>query len=156
MDNKCFCTKCMKATSYHAEELDKQASLHGGEYSYVGLNAICDICGERVGAHCVDDEDLKRLYAVVRCQNGILSKEQINEIPKKYNIGKKPLSVLLGWGDTTFIRYCHGDIPAKQYRDILNKIYNDPTFYLKLLEDGKDRITDIAYKKSKRAAEHLV
>ena len=34
-----------------------------------------------------------------------ITKEQLQDLVKKYNIGKKPLSKLLGWGETTVLLY---------------------------------------------------
>jgi len=65
--------------------------------------------------------------------------EKILEIPQKYNIGKRPISLLLGWGEMTFTRYCDGDMPTKQYSDVLQRIYDDPAFYLSLLEENKGK-----------------
>ena len=62
-----------------------------------------------------EKNNLKNLYNEFRKQNNIISLEHILEIPKKYNIGKRSLSLLLGWGGQTFIRYCDGDMPTKQY-----------------------------------------
>ena len=35
----------------------------------------------------------------------VITKKEIEEILIKYNIGKKPLSLVLGWGEVTIIRY---------------------------------------------------
>ena len=78
-------------------------------------------------------------------------------IPKKYAIGKRPLSLLLGWGEQTFSRYCDGDIPTKQYSDILTKIYNDPIYYAEILETGKTYLkSKVAYERSKKATDALI
>ena len=52
----------------------------------------------------------------------------------------------------TYSRYCEGDLPTKQYSDILQSIYDDPNYYLTILESNKERLRSIlAYEKSKRA-----
>jgi len=89
-------------------------------------------------------------------KNGIISLERISEIPVKYDIGKRPLSILLGWGELTFTRYCDGDMPTKQYADILQCVYDDPSYYLSLLENKKDVLKTIAYKKSRNAVGKLL
>jgi uncharacterized phage-associated protein len=78
-------------------------------------------------------------------------------IPEKYAIGKRPLSLLLGWGEQTFSRYCDGDMPTKQYSEILQKLYDDPTYYAEILENNKCNLKTIAsYEKSKRAVSELL
>jgi uncharacterized phage-associated protein len=76
--------------------------------------------------------------------------EKIIKIPLKYNIGKRPLSLLLGWGEMTFSRYCEGDLPTKQYSDILQRIYDEPDYYLSILENNKQSLkSNLTYEKSK-------
>ncbi|MCR5154137.1 MAG: hypothetical protein K6B75_04725 [Lachnospiraceae bacterium] len=77
--------------------------------------------------------------------------EQIAYITKNYKIGRKPLSKILGWGETTIIRYMDGISPNEGFAKKLNVIYKDPWEYLRLLEENKNLITDIAFKKSRRA-----
>lgn len=70
---------------------------------------------------------------------------------------KRPLSLLLGWGEMTFTRYCDGHIPTKQYSEVLEKLYDEPAFYLSLLEKNKGNLkSPIAYEKSKRRTLELL
>jgi len=85
----------------------------------------------------------------------VISKNEIEEILKKYNIGKKPLSLVLGWGEITIIRYLDGGIPDKLHSDVLYSIKNDPYKLLEYLENNKSLITDLAYKKVKARIEEL-
>ena len=80
-----------------------------------------------------------------------ISVEELNELLIRYSIGKKPLAALLGWGATTVLRYADGVCPAGEYGTHLRKLYEEPLFYLEILEENKDRITPVAYKKSKNA-----
>jgi hypothetical protein len=81
----------------------------------------------------------------------VISQEQLNEMLSRYAIGKKPLAALLGWGATTILRYADGVCPAGEYGTHLKKLYKEPLFYLEVLEANKDRLTPVAYKKSKQA-----
>lgn len=77
--------------------------------------------------------------------------EEIKEILVEYKIGKKPLAKLLGWGETTIIRYIDGDIPTREYLEKLNEIHCNPNYYYSLLQNNQDKLTNVAYKKSKKA-----
>lgn len=77
--------------------------------------------------------------------------EDIQRILTEYRIGKKPLSKLLGWGETTIIRYLEGDIPTKEYAGKLQMILENPAYYYSILEGNKDLLTGVAYRKSKKA-----
>lgn len=80
-----------------------------------------------------------------------ISTDEIKLILDQYRIGKKPLAKLLGWGETTIIRYMEGDIPTNEYSFKLKTILEDPEFYYDLLCKKKDCLTGVAFKKSKRA-----
>ncbi|NLJ97281.1 MAG: hypothetical protein GX321_09015 [Clostridiales bacterium] len=81
-----------------------------------------------------------------------ITTEEIRQILEKYRIGKKPLAKLLGWGETTIIRYMDGDIPTGEYSDKLKKILESPEYYYDLLIKRKDCLTGVAFRKSRRAA----
>lgn len=86
----------------------------------------------------------------------LISKEEILQILDKYNIGRKPLSVLLGWGQTTILRYLNDVTPTPEYSKELFHILNDPSYYLDVLTAHKDCITELAYRKSRQAVQHLL
>ncbi len=139
------------------ETLNLNGELKGEEYGYVGRRALCDECGNEVYVAEVEDGNLKALYDSYRKEHGIISLEKILAIPKKYGIGKRPLSLVLGWGEMTFSRYYDGNMPTKQYSDTLRKVYNDPDYYLTLLENNKDKLTSpVAYTKSKNTVSELL
>lgn len=81
----------------------------------------------------------------------IITADEIKLILDTYRIGKKPLAKLLGWGETTIIRYMEGDIPTKEYSNKLKTILDDPEFYYNLLCKKKEFLTGVAFKKSKKA-----
>lgn len=81
----------------------------------------------------------------------VITTEQISCILEDYRIGKKPLAKLLGWGETTIIRYMDGDIPTGEYAWKLKKIFESPQYYYEILTQNRENITDVAFKKSKKA-----
>jgi len=81
----------------------------------------------------------------------IITVDEIKLILDTYRIGKKPLAKLLGWGETTIIRYIEGDIPTKEYSNKLKTILYDPEYYYSLLCKKKDCLTQVAYRKSRKA-----
>lgn len=83
--------------------------------------------------------------------DAIISADEIKLILDRYRIGKKPLAKLLGWGETTIIRYMEGDIPTNEYSNKLKAILDDPEFYYDLLCRKKECLTGVAFKKSKKA-----
>ncbi len=154
---KTFCEECRGDVEYSIQPVLMKGKLKGEEYEYTGKKAICTECGSEVYVADIEDENLKALYDAYRQKNDIIPLEKILEIPQKYNIGKRPFSLLLGWGEMTFSRYCDGDMPTKQYSDVLQRIYDDPEYYRALLEENKDNLkSPLAYIKSKRKVGELL
>jgi len=83
--------------------------------------------------------------------DSIITLNEIKMILENYHIGKKPLAKLLGWGETTIIRYMEGDIPTNEYSDKLKIIFENPSLYYDTLLKYKDNLTGVAFKKSKKA-----
>lgn len=81
----------------------------------------------------------------------VITTDEIKSILDKYKIGKKPLSKLLGWGETTIIRYIEGDPPTAEYSGKLFEILENPSYYYNMLLQNKNMITEVAYRKSKKA-----
>ena len=154
---KVFCEECRNDVNYIIEETQMVGTIKGEIYQYRGKVARCVDCQCEIYVAEVHDYNLKALYDEYRKQNDIISLEHIREICEKYAIGKRPLSLLLGWGEQTFSRYYEGDIPTKQYSNTLKKIYEDPNFYYGVLNENKNNLKlEQAYKKSKAAVELLM
>lgn len=86
----------------------------------------------------------------------LIGREEILQILEKYNIGRKPLSLLLGWGQTTILRYLNGITPTPEYSKELLHILKDPSYYLERLDANQGRITELAYRKSRQAVRSLL
>ena len=78
-------------------------------------------------------------------------KQQLLSIMERYQIGKKPLAKLLGWGDTTVMRYLNGVEPNREFAMKIQQLAENPLEYIQVLEQNKECITQTAYKKSKKA-----
>jgi len=152
-----FCEECRNDVAYTITEVKLENKLKEETYEYMGKKAQCTECESEVYVPEVEDYNLKALYDAYRQRHEIISLERILAIPKKYGIGKRPLSLLLGWGEITFSRYCEGDMPSKQYSDMLQKIYDDPAFYRTLLEKNKANLkSPTAYEKSRHTTDALL
>ena len=156
-ERKVFCEECRDDVEFVVTNNQLEGTIKGEKYNYLGKTAHCIDCNSEIYVEEINDYNLKMLYDKYRKSHGIISLETILKIPEKYAIGKRPLSLLLGWGEQTFSRYCEGDVPTKQYSEILQKIYDDPKYYEQLLvENRKNLKTDASYDKSKKAVDALV
>lgn len=156
-DNKTFCEECRNDVEYSTKSVPMTAYIKGKQYSYTGTEAHCKECGSAVYVPEIIDANLRALYDEYRKENNIIPLDEIKRIPAKYSIGKRPLSLLLGWGEQTFSRFADGDIPSKQYSDILKRIYNSPEYYLQLLIRNKTNLKSaISYEKSYKTTQKLI
>jgi hypothetical protein len=156
MEEKTFCCACRKEVAFTVEERDSVSSFRGGSTVFREKIGICSECGGLCHFMQLRDFNLKSLYDAYRAASGFISLEQTQAIAKMYSIGKRPLSLLLGWGDVTYTRFCEGHMPSNQYADILRRLYEDPVFYWEILEKNKALVSPSAYKKSRAAVEKLL
>lgn len=155
--NGVFCEECRKIVIPNISEEKRSGKIKGVEYFYIGKVARCRECENEIYIPEINDFNLEMLYKEYREKNNIVSLDIIRELPKKYAIGKRPLSLLLGWGEQTFTRYYEGDVPTKQYSDIIKRIYNEPLYYLEILEKNKENLkSDTAYQKTLKAVKDII
>lgn len=77
--------------------------------------------------------------------------------PQKIRDWEKAPFPPLGWGEQTFSRYYAGDVPTKQYSEILAELYENPRYYSDLLEAGKEKLKSrSAYEKSRKTVDALL
>ena len=79
------------------------------------------------------------------------TKELLLSMMQRYDIGKKPLSRLLGWGDTTVMRYLDGVEPNREFAARIQELAENPHIFADILEKNKEKLTDTAYRKASRA-----
>ena len=156
-ERKVFCEECREDVDFTVIDKKLMSTIKTEKYTYMGKVAYCKNCGAEIYVAELVDYNLKALYDTYREKQGLISLNKILAIPKKYAIGKRPLSLLLGWGEQTFSRYCDGDVPSKQYSDILERIYQEPKYYEQILEENKRNLkTEMTYKKSKKAIDAIL
>lgn len=150
-----LCEFCRDMVKYSTKDVPKVTVIRGKQYHYVGKEANCEECKSEIFVPNIHDYNLEQLDHAYRQQEQLVTISEIREVLEKYKIGKRPLSLLLGWGEVTLTRYVNGDIPTKQYSDILKRLGRDESFMLDILERNKDLITQKAYRVSKEAIAKL-
>ena len=99
--SKGFCENCNKLVEYTIKEMSNSYEIRGKKYNYKEIKGYCKKCKEEVSDNEISDENLNRIDCAYREEEHIIKTSEIDEILKKYKIGKKPLAKLLGWGDVT-------------------------------------------------------
>lgn len=154
--NNTYCEICDDIVEFNVNQVEVKEAVDGVSISYKGYECICNVCNSEVIVEKYDDININNYKKALIEENNIISKEKIEDILKKYNIGKKPLAMLLGWGEGTIIRYIDkGHIPSKRYSDILSKLENINEMKT-LLINNRERITDIAFNKCINSINNIV
>lgn len=145
------CVNCQKNVKYRIVETVYEYEDKEVELKYKGKMAICEDCGNEIIIDEIEDYNQTQFENEYRKMNEIITKEEINQILVKYDIGKRPLSLLLGFGEITITRYLDDYIPTKKNSILLKKVLYEPETYYSVLMSNKKNITDLAYKKSLKA-----
>lgn len=150
-----FCTICRKETEYELKKRNIKKNIKDVEYMFNITIAICRECGEEMSIPGLIDRNIQEVDKQYRDYENIVSINDIENLMKIYKIGKAPLSLALGFGEVTITRYLSGQIPSKEYSDIIRMALSSPDFMQKRLNENKDKIVSAAYNKAMEAAVQL-
>ncbi len=150
-----FCIECREETAYRIQPALIKKNIRGKEYEFEILEAVCEKCGEAVDVPGLMESNARAVDRQYRDKEGIVSADDISGLMEVYNIGKAPLSLALGFGEITVTRYLQGQVPSKEYSDIMVKALNHPEYMIERLHINKDKIGMVAYKKALSAAEEI-
>ena len=140
---KRYCFNCDMETASHVSVENLETVIDGEKIAFKGRIAKCAHCGEEIYDAELSDVNIMAANAVYRKRKDLISVEEINKLLQKYNIGKKPLALLLGWGEATLLRYFDGFTPRREYSEQLRELMN-PYKMLKIYQQNKDKITNVA------------
>ena len=150
-----FCIECRKETEYMLQKRRIVKTIRDREYTFEITAAICGECGEEMSIPGLIDRNVQEIDEQYRETEGIVTVKDIERLMKLYKIGKGPLSLALGFGEVTIPRYLEGQIPSKEYSDIIKSALSSPAFMREKLAGNREKLTDAAYKKAMAAAEGL-
>lgn len=150
-----FCIECRNETKYVLQKRRIVRMIRDREYSFEITMAICSECGEEMSIPGLIDRNVQEIDEQYRETEGIVTVKDIERMMKLYKIGKGPLSLALGFGEVTIPRYLEGQIPSKEYSDIIKSALSSPAFMREKLAGNREKLTDAAYKKAMAAAEGL-
>lgn len=150
-----FCIECRKETMYRIQRVPYEKCIRGKDYEFEISEAVCENCGETVSLPGLLDSNAQEIDRQYRLQEGIVSIEDINHLMELYKIGKAPLSLALGFGEITITRYLSGQVPSKEYSDVIRKALESPSYMMEKLNENIDKIGDTAYRKAISAAKEM-
>lgn len=155
MGRRDFCIECRKETEYFLRKKDIVKTIKDKEYTFGITVAVCAVCGEEMSIPGLIDKNIQEVDEQYRVAEGLVSIEDIEKLMKIYKIGKAPLSLALGFGEVTIPRYLEGQIPSREYSDIMRSALASPVYMKQKLRENRGKLTDAAYKKAMAAADSL-
>ena len=140
-----FCTECRKETEYILRKKDIVKNIRDKEYIFAITVAVCAECGEEMSIPGLMDRNVQEIDEQYRAVEGLVSIDDIERLMKIYKIGKAPLSLALGFGEVTIPRYLEGQVPSKEYSDIIKSALSSPAYMKQKLMKNHEKLTDAAY-----------
>lgn len=150
-----FCIECRHETEFFLQKKNIVKSIRGRKYTFGITVAVCAECGGEMSIPGLIDKNVQEIDEQYRSAEGLVSIEDIEKLMKIYKIGKAPLSLVLGFGEVTISRYLEGQVPSKEYSDIIKAALSSPIYMKNKLNENRGKVTDAAYKKAMAAADNL-
>lgn len=118
-----LCSNCRKRVSYHIFKRPAKTIIKDIEIKYEEYYGICDECKSEIFIPGLDDRNEDVIEEEFRKKKELITISDIKKILEKYNIEKRPLSKLLGFGELTITRYLDGQLPSVKYVVVIPKVY---------------------------------
>ncbi len=150
-----FCIECRKETEYLLRKKDIVKNIRDKEYTFSITVAVCAECGEEMSIPGLIDKNVQEIDGQYRAAEGLVLIDDIEKLMKIYKLGKAPLSLALGFGEVTIPRYLEGQMPSKEYSDVVKAALTSPVYMERKLIENREKLTDTAYKKALAAAESI-
>ncbi len=150
-----FCIECRKETEYLLRKKDIVKNMRDKEYTFSITVAVCAECGEEMSIPGLIDKNVQEIDGQYREAEGLVLIDDIEKLMKIYKLGKAPLSLALGFGEVTIPRYLEGQMPSKEYSDVVKAALTSPVYMERKLMENREKLTDTAYKKALAAAESI-
>ena len=150
-----FCIECRKETEYLLQKRDIVRTIRDKEYNLDITVAVCAECGKEMSIPGLIDKNVQEIDEQYRSIEGLVTIADIEKLMKNYKIGKAPLSLALGFGEVTISRYLEGQVPSKEYSDVIRAALASPAYMKQRITENSEKLTDAAYKKAVAAADSL-
>lgn len=150
-----FCIECRKETEYLLQKRDIVKTIRDKAYTFGITVAVCAECGGEMSLPGLIDQNVQEIDEQYRAAEGLVSIDDIEKLMKLYKIGKAPLSLALGFGEVTIPRYLEGQVPSREYSDIVRTALASPAYMKRKLTENRDKLTDAAYRKAMAAADSM-
>jgi hypothetical protein len=152
---KVYCYVCDDEFPVVIREEQQNNKIRGKIVSTLVTNAYCMNCGGEVYVPQINDANIKKIEQTYRKENGIITVQEVEVLLKSYNIGAKPLSLLLNWGECTIPRYLKGQLPNNEHSEKLKSIKN-PYIFWDVFNQNRHVLSGVAARKVETALSAFV
>ncbi len=147
-NNMGFCTSCRKETNFDFIKTDILKNIRGKDYSFSVTSAVCSECGTEMNPPGLSDRNILEVVRQYRNYENLVSIGDIEKLMNLYNIGNTPLSLVLGFGEITVTRYLDGQIPSKEYSEVIKNVLYSPSVMKGYLIKNQNKISPVAFNKA--------
>ncbi|MDU5952913.1 MAG: DUF4065 domain-containing protein [Clostridiales bacterium] len=148
-----FCTECRKNTPYTLQKQTVKKTIKGHTYDFSITLAVCHDCGCAINIPGLIDKNIQEIDRQYRAYEGLASVADIEKLKALYDIGTRPLSLALGFGEITVERYLRGQMPSRAYSNVIQLALANPAYMKQKLEENRGKLTDVAYAKAMNLAQ---
>lgn len=144
---KTYCFNCGKMEDYSVTNEKERLTIDGVSVHVEQKHGFCCKCHEEVFPDEITDENISIAHDAYREAIGSIAVSDIRAILDMYDIGARPLSLLLGWGENSIERQMKHTIPDKEHADRLKQLF-DPYNMMSLVAQQGDKISALARNKA--------
>lgn len=110
MTDRLECFECGKLVTPAVEEREETLPVRGEPTAVLARVAVCPECRADLSVEELDDATLVAAFNLYRQHHGLMTPEEMKSLRKRYGLGVRPFSLLLGWGEITLHRYESGSL----------------------------------------------
>lgn len=151
-----LCLSCMTEHEVQTVELQEENIFKDTPVEYLAHHFYCDRTDELFSDEDMLQKNDKAMKDAYRQAQGLLTSSEIQTIRKQYcGISQVELSRLLDFGDKTITRYEGHQVQDFAHNAVLERIRDDPAYFLTVLEIKKDIFPTETYLALRRQGETL-
>ena len=93
-----LCLECGAKGTYELRDTIREYKGDGYHFELTVTVPFCKVCGAPIYDEELEQEIAQKANEKIRQQCGIITRDEILEILERYNVSRKYLSRLMGWG----------------------------------------------------------
>lgn len=148
-----FCENCGELVKYEVITKKESYNIRGDEITIDADIPVCKNCGAELFDIYLEDNNLRKAYSLYAKMHGLVTPEEIKKIRKKYGLNQELFARILGISRPTLARYENGSLPSEAVSNLIKQA-NDPQFFLSLLENRKQNLSEVDYKRIEDKIKH--